>query len=91
MRDTMRRAFDGAVLPGGVHGLENEQQRVAVGSVQQFLLRAQILHVRGQHVLVLAAGLVRRAGAGRPLLQVDLASFIDSKIGRLDLHAPLRR
>ena len=38
--DSRHDVLDAAVLTGCVHGLENEQQRVAVGGVQQFLLCA---------------------------------------------------
>src|SRR5664279_1128567 len=44
---------DGAVFAGTVHTLENQQQRVPVGSVVKLLQRAQLLHMLAQKFLVL--------------------------------------
>ena len=44
--DAGHDVLDGAVLAGGVHRLKNQQQRVAVWSVEQSLLRDSVSHVR---------------------------------------------
>ena len=36
---------DGAVLPGRVHGLKNQQHRIAVGRIEKPLQLTQLLHL----------------------------------------------
>ena len=56
--------FDGPVLAGCVHGLENEQQGMAAGGVEQVLVLAQILDMVGQEFLVIVIGFIEGLDLG---------------------------
>ncbi len=49
--DTAQNVADRAVLAGGVHGLKDQEHRVAVGGVVQPLQVAELLDVRGEKLL----------------------------------------
>ena len=59
--DAGHDVLDGAVFAGGVHGLKNQQQRIAVVGVQQVLQIAQVFDVPGEHLFVLFLRADRRA------------------------------
>ena len=70
--DARHHVADGAVLAGGVHGLKDQQQGIAVGRVEQTLQRAELLDLLWEELAVCLLRLVRRLHQRRPLLQVDL-------------------
>ena len=51
--DARHHMFYGAILAGRIHGLEDQQYRVAIGSVLQLLQLAQFGNVFRQHFLIL--------------------------------------
>jgi hypothetical protein len=76
--DAVENALDGAVLAGGVHALEDQQQRPAVLGVKLFLKLAEALAVGLENFLglvlvetALLIGLVR--------LQMEFAGAIDAE------------
>ena len=71
---------DRAVLSRRVHGLEDQQQGVAVRRVEQLLLRAQLRDVVFQQLFILLFRAVHGRDLGRPLFQVDLLAFRHAKI-----------
>jgi len=51
--DSGHHMLDGAILAGGIHGLKNQQDRIAVGRVVQLLQGAQFGHLVLKELLVL--------------------------------------
>ena len=56
--DTGHHVLDGAVFAGSVHGLKNQQHRIAVVRIEQTLQRAQFLDVFAEDFLILFLRLV---------------------------------
>ena len=69
-----------AVLPGRIHGLKNQQDRIAVRGVEQFLLGTESLDVLVQEILVFLVSPVHGIDTRRPLSQMHLCVFPHSKI-----------
>ena len=84
--DSGHDMLDRAVLPGRIHGLKNQQQRITVRGVEHLLLLAERLHVLAQQVLILLARFVHRVDDRRPFLKVDLFSFPHPKIAGIYAH-----
>src|SRR5665213_92889 len=84
--DSGHHVLDSAVFSRGVHCLENNEDRVAIGRVVKLLHRAQLLNVLFNEFCVLLLRLVYRIDQGWPLLEIDAISFPDTKITRFDLH-----
>ena len=63
-----------AVLPGRVHALENDQQRIVVGRIVKMLERAQLCNVFFQEGLILLLRFAIRLNDRRPFLEVELLS-----------------
>ena len=78
--DAGHHVLDGAVLSGGVHGLKNQQHRIAVGRVVKLLQRAQLLHLFFEEFLILLLRLVNGLHQRRPLLEFDLFAFLHPEI-----------
>ena len=76
---------DGAVLAGGVHALEDQQQRMAVGRVVEALQRAQLLNVFPQELLDSASSTCKGLHARRPLPEFDASPAARGNLG-IDFH-----
>ncbi len=77
---------DGAVLPGSVHPLKNQQQGIAVGRIVKLLQRVQLLNVSFQKFLILLLRLEERLHLRRPLAEFDLFSAPYAEILGIDFH-----
>ncbi len=84
--DARHHMLDGAVLPRRIHGLEDQEHRVAVRRVQQFLAGAQLRNVTCEHLLVFILRVVRALDPGGPFLQVHLLARRYPEIARMYLH-----
>ena len=84
--DAGHHVLDGAILPGGVHGLENQQDGVAVAGVKQALERAQFLDVAGEDFLIILLRLVEWPHFRRPLFELHRAAFANTELFRCDFH-----
>jgi hypothetical protein len=76
---------DGAVLAGGVHALENDEQGLLLAGVEDLLQLVELSAVLDEDC---GSGLLRLVVAGvgaRPFLQPDMGVRLD-EIGRLDFH-----
>src|SRR5580658_9054740 len=73
--DSGHHVADGAVLARGVHSLENQQQRVAVGRVEKAWHGAQRLDVFFQKFLIPLLRFAKRLHRRRPLLEIDFFSW----------------
>ncbi len=90
--DARHDVLDAAVLAGRIHGLEDDEDGVAVGRVEQLLQVAHALHVRFQQVLVLVLAGIDRLDARRPAVELHLRVGGDAIVLDLDLasHGRLR-
>ena len=77
---------DGAVLARGVHGLKDQQDRMAVVGIEKLLLRAQLLDVFLQKLFVLMLRFVNDVYLRGPPLQIDLGAFGDAKVFCVYFH-----
>src|SRR6267378_6542722 len=84
--DAGHHVFDDAVLAGRVHALEDEQESVPVGRVQQALQRAQLLALLGEALLVLLVRRVVGPDARRPFLEPHLLAGAHPELVGVDLH-----
>jgi hypothetical protein len=84
--DAREEMADRAILSGGVHALENEEHRIAVGRIEEVLQRSQLLDVFCEKVLALLVRLVERSYVGWPLLEADVLSFRNAEIFGIDVH-----
>ena len=73
------------VLPGRVHGLKNQQQGVAIVSVQQVLLFAQLFDVFAKEFFVLVFRSVNRFSLGWPFAQIDVLAGPYAKVVGINL------
>jgi hypothetical protein len=78
--------LDGAVLAPGVHPLKNQQQRVAIVSVEQLLPLTEPLNVFSEDFLIALLRLVARLDPRRPLFEFDLFSCSGPEMFRIDFH-----
>src|SRR5208283_4644485 len=62
--------LDRPILSRGVHRLKDQQDRVAVGCIEQLLQLAELRHLLLEKALVVLLGLVHRRRSGWPLLQI---------------------
>ena len=77
---------DGTILSGGIHPLENKQQRIFIGRVVKALQGTQRLDVFLQEFLVPFLRLANGLYGCRPLPEVDLFTFLNTEILRVDFH-----
>ena len=84
--DAGHDVLDGAVLAGGVHGLKNQQDGVAVAGIKQALERAQFLDVAGEDFLVILLRLVEWLHFRRPLFELHLFAFANAELFWNDFH-----
>jgi hypothetical protein len=84
--DSRQDVPDGAVLPGGVHPLEDEQQRIVIGRVVKALQGIERLDVFLEEFLVPLLRLADGLHTRRPLLEVDLLALLNTEILRFDFH-----
>ena len=77
---------DDAVLSGGIHSLEDNQQRVAIGRIVKLLHCAELFNVPFQKLLVLRPRLVYRIDKRGPLPEIDLIAFWHAKVTGIDFH-----
>ena len=71
---------DDAVFSGRIHRLKDQQDGIAIGRVEQLLLRAQMRDVFVQKLFVLLLRLVYGIDLGRPLFKIDLMPFLNAKV-----------
>ena len=83
--DARHHVLDGAVFAGRVHGLKNQQQRVAIVGVQQILLLAQFFDVFAEELRILLLRAINRLPLGGPLAEIDLLAGANAKVVRIDL------
>jgi hypothetical protein len=84
--DAGHDVLDHAVLAGRVHGLEDDQQRVAVVGVEPRLQVAQAPDMAVELAAIVGLRAVIRRDARRPLPQAQPAAGSDAEIVRVDLH-----
>ena len=77
---------DGPVLPGRIHALEHQQQRILVGRVVETLQGAQRAYLFVQELAVLLLRLTDPLHARRPVLELDLLPWWHPEILGGDLH-----
>src|SRR5450432_64569 len=85
--DSRHDVLNRAVFSRRIHGLENLQYRVAVGGIEQLLLRTERLDMFAEQVLILLIRLVHGIDERRPFAEVDFVSFPHPKIAGLDDHS----
>ncbi len=78
--DPRHHMTDGAVFPGSIHRLEDQQDGIAVAAIEQFLLGAQLLDVLLQECLVLLFRLVHGIDLRRPFFEVDRVAVVNAKV-----------
>ena len=78
--------LDGPVLSRRVHGLENQEQGVAVVGVKEALEGPELLNVFLEDFFVLFFGAVKGFQEGRPLLEMDGFPFLDTKRLGMNFH-----
>ncbi len=84
--DAGHDVLDGAVLSGGVHGLKNQQQCIAVVGVEETLQLAEFLNLVVETLLVLFLRGVQCLHPGWPLIEIDLCPFPYLEIFGLNIH-----
>jgi hypothetical protein len=77
---------DGTILSGRIHGLKDQKHRMAVGGVEELLLCAQLLNMIAQNFLILILRFIYGIDPGRPLIEIDLISFLYSKVFFINFH-----
>ena len=84
--DPRHHVRDDTVLAGRIHGLKNQQHRVAIRGIQQLLLGAEFLDMLLEHRLILVIVSVYGLDAGRPFLEIHGAALADTIILGIDAH-----
>ena len=51
--DARHDVFDGPIFAGSIHGLKNQEQRIAIVRVKQILALAQRLNVRTKNIHIM--------------------------------------
>ena len=69
--DTGHHVLDAAVFSGGIHGLEDDEQGMSIGGVEQLLLSTRPCNVLVHELLVLLLGVIYWIDPRRPALEVD--------------------
>src|ERR1043165_3768319 len=69
--DAGHHVLDGTVLSCGIHSLKDDQESIAVVSIEQVLQLAQLLLVLGEELLVIIPGSVERFDTGRPVFHAN--------------------
>src|ERR1039458_263328 len=77
---------DGAVFPGGIHRLKNQQHCITIGCVVKLLLRTQFLNMFSEKFLILFFRPIYRFHPRWPLFELDLFSRRDTEIFGIDFH-----
>ena len=85
--DARHHMFDGAVLARGVHGLEDEQQRITVGGIKNALQIAQLLDALAQNVFIMLFRIVIRLHHCGPLLEVDILALAHAEVFGMLFHS----
>lgn len=84
--DAGEDVFDGAVLACGVHGLEDQEEGVAVVGVEEVLEFVEFVDVAGEMFLVvLFAGVVGVDGGG-PFFKFYVVCFFNAEVFDIDFH-----
>ena len=78
--DARHDVTNGAIFARAVHALEDQQQRIAMRCVVKLLLRAQLLNVLVEKLLILLLRLGIGLDLRRPLAEVDLFVWWHAKI-----------
>src|SRR6185312_4228887 len=78
---------DGAVLARRVHCLEDHQERMAVGGIEQLLPLAQTGDVFPKLLLVILLGAIDWLDLGGPVVELDLFVFGRPEFLTVDFHA----
>ena len=84
--DAGHDVLDGAVLAGRIHGLEDQQHRVAVGRVQQAPGRRSVARCACEHALVFLLRVVDALDPRGPFLEVHFLARRHPEITRMYLH-----
>ncbi len=84
--DPRHDVFDRAVLAGGVHCLEDQQQGVAAVRVEQVLHRAELLDMMVERLEVLLLRLIVRFDLARPFLEPDFLARTRHEICYVYFH-----
>ena len=66
---------DRSVLAGGVHGLKNQQQRIAIAGVELLLQVAEPRDMIGEERVIILLGAIDRIDPRRPILEIDLFAW----------------
>lgn len=69
--DAGHHIFDGAILSGGVHRLENQQHCITV-ECAELLLLAQLMNLLSENLLILFLWLISRLHQRQPLFELAL-------------------
>ena len=73
-----------SVLPGAIHTLEDQQQRIAVRRVVKLLQRTQLFHVLVKKLLIFFLRLRIRIDERGPFAEVDLFVWRNTVVFRID-------
>ena len=84
--DARHHVLDRAVLAGRVHRLKDQQHGIAVGGVEQLLLRAQMGNMVFQEIVILLLRVVCGLHLRRPFREIDVGALEDAKILGIDFH-----
>ncbi len=83
--DAGHHVLNRAVLAGRVHGLKNQQQRIAVGGIQQVLLGAQFFDMFAEQLFVLVFRAIDWLPFGGPLVERDVLARPNTIVVGIDL------
>ena len=78
--------LDDTILSRGVHGLKDQQDGIAVGSVEKLLLRAQLTNMLSQQFLIILLRLIDGLYVRWPFPEIDIVSFSHPKIFGIYFH-----
>ena len=84
--DAAHDVANGAIFTGGVHALEDQQERVAVGAVEKLLLIAERGDVFLEKCAIFLFGLVEGLDFCRELAEFDVGVWKYAKFFGVDLH-----
>ena len=85
--DARHHMLNGAVLPGSVHRLKDQQHGIAVGRVKQALMSAQFFNVFSEEPFVLLFRIANGFHPRRPLVEIDLLPSPHAEVVGIDfLH-----
>src|SRR5438128_573109 len=88
--DARHDMTDSPILPGRVHRLKNQQQRVLICRVMAPLQRTQLFDVLVQNVAIVFFGFVKRLHQSRPVLEPNSFTLVYKESLAINIHRQSR-